>query len=118
MLTVCGKITAAQSSSTGKSVSVLVGGTWVHVATEDLAAFKDAIGTGKPVEVRIRSDVVLDDDGSLKLRSFKKRDGSTGTGPDIRSRIWFRVAKITAGLEGLLGTSAVAGTADPDEPQA
>jgi hypothetical protein len=114
MLTVCGKIQSASKSATGKSVSVNVGGTWVHVATDDLEAFKDAIGKGEPIEVRARTDLVLDDDGSPKMRTFKKRDGSQGTGPDIRCRFWFRAPGGDSGLSELIGVDAKAGSADAE----
>ncbi len=114
MLTVCGKIQSASKSRTGKSVSVNVGGTWVHVNNDDIETFKDAIGKGDPIEVRVRTDLELDEDGAPKMRTFKKRDGSNAEGPDIRCRFWYRAPGGDSGLSELIGVDAKAGSADAE----
>jgi hypothetical protein len=83
---------ASRKSGSGKSISVNIGGTWVHVSIEDVERFKDAVGAGTPIEIRARTELVVDENGVPKTRSFKKRDGTPGTGPDIRVRYWFRVS--------------------------
>jgi hypothetical protein len=112
MLTVTGKIQAANKSSTGKSYSINVGGTWVHVAADDLDTFKNVVGKGEPVEVRGRTELILNEDGTPKMRTFKKRDGSQGTGPEISLRYWFVGAGADNNLSDLLGIEAKAGTTE------
>lgn len=114
MLTVCGKIQAARKTNSGKSVSVNVGGTWLYVANDDLGAFKDAVGKGQPIEVRARPDLTLSEDGSPKMREFRKRDGTTGSGPDIRVRFWYRKPGDSTGLGDLIGLEAATGAADEE----
>lgn len=118
MLTVCGKIMASRASSTGNSVAVNIGGTWVYVAKGDIESFKNAIGAGKPIEVRARTDLALNEDGTYETRTFKKRDGSQGEGPNIRVRFWYRGgASANNPLAGLVGSEAAAGAADTEDPQ-
>jgi hypothetical protein len=104
MLTVSGKIESAKESSTGKSVSVKIGGTYVSVAREDLEAFKDIVGQGRAVPVQVRTSVEINSDGTVKIRTFKKRDGTMGSGPDTKYNLWFKGAgKASGDLAGLLG---------------
>jgi hypothetical protein len=109
---------ASRKSGSGKSVAVNVGNTWVHVASEDIAAFKAAIGDGVPVEIRARTELLLDENGAPRVRTFKKRDGSSGTGPDIRVRYWFRPPGDDP-LADLVGEEAAASSPTTgDEPEA
>ncbi len=104
MLTVSGKIESAKESSSGKSISVKIGGTYVSVAKDDLESFKDLVGQGKAIPVQVRTSVEINSDGSVKMRSFKKRDGSQGTGPDTKYNLWFKGAgKASGDLAALLG---------------
>lgn len=114
MLTVCGKIQKVSKSNSGKSYSVNVGGTWVHVMADDVEAFKDAIGAGKPIEVRGRTELQKDDQGNPRMRSFKRRDGSTDSAEEISLRYWF-VNGSDAELGDLLGVEAKAGAAEPQD---
>jgi hypothetical protein len=109
MLVVTGKVTAANKSKSGKSISACIGGTWVSVNSEDLEAFKDAIGKGGGIPVRARTDLTLDDEGMPKMREFKKRDGTNGQSPDISIRYWFAAPKAAAGdLADLVGLDITA----------
>ena len=111
MLTVCGKIQSARKSASGKSVAVNVGGTWIHVNAEDVGTFKDAVGKGEPIEVRARPDLLKDENGAPKLRSFKRRDGTPDTSEDIRVRYWYVKPGADTGLGDLIGAEATnAGT--------
>lgn len=103
MLTVSGKIESAKESSSGKSISVKIGGTYVSVGKDELEAFKDMVGQGKAIPVQVRTSVEINSDGSVKTRTFKKRDGTMGTGPDIKYNLWFKGAKASNELAGLIG---------------
>ncbi len=107
-LVVTGKIESAKDSSSGKSISVKIGGTYVSVPKTDLEAFKDIVGQGKGIPVSVRTSIELDNEGAPKMRTFKKRDGTMGSGPDIKYNLWFRSANTgSSDLAGILGVDLV-----------
>ncbi len=104
MLVVTGKIESAKESKSGKSVSIKIGGTYVSVDKADLEAFKDIVGQGKGIPVQVRTSVEVGNDGTVKLREYRKRDGTMGSGPDTKYNLWFKGAgNSSSDIAGLLG---------------
>ncbi len=104
MLTVSGKIESAKESSTGKSISIKVGGTYVSVGKQDLESLKDLVGQGRAIPVQVRTSVALESDGSVRMRSFRKRDGTMGSGPDTKYNLWYKPAGAgSSDLAALIG---------------
>jgi hypothetical protein len=103
-LVVIGKIESARKSKSGKSVAVNVGGTWINVNASDMDAFKTAVGSGKGIPVRARTDLVVTDEGTPKMREFRKKDGTMGSSPDIHVRYWFNTGTtVDSDLSDLIG---------------
>jgi hypothetical protein len=118
MIAVFGKIQSVRPSRSGKSVSLNVGGTWVNVNKDDLETLKNVIGKGDPIPVRARTDLSLDEDGKPVMRTFVKRDKTTGSGPDIRVRYWANFAsaqQTPEELKGLLDLEVEPGAKASDE---